>query len=135
MNRPISTVTFLVTMCLLTACDRGSEMPQGSSVRITQISPATSVSLRVGDSATIRAEVEYTLSVESGTITLVIQSSDNRTIANETEVVTKGTGKVVLSSTLVVPDTKVVQVFTPLSAQGQVSTTTVDQRAYKVEPK
>jgi hypothetical protein len=91
--------------------------------------------LRVGESATIKAEVEYSLSVESGTITMVIQSSDGGTISNETEVVTKGTGKVVLSSTFVVPDTKAIQVFTPLSSQGQVSTTTVDYRAYKVDPK
>ena len=135
MNRLRLTAGILVAMCALAACDRGSEVPGGTSIRIAHISPGTSTSLRVGESVTVRAEVEYALPAESGTITLVIQSSDNRTISNETEVVAKGSGKIVLSSTFVVPDTKAIQVFTPLSAQGQVSTTTVDQRAYKVEPK
>ena len=76
--------------------------------------------------------MNYTLNAGSGVITLVVQSADNSTIANYSEVVTKGSGTVALKSSFAVPETNSVLVFTPLSAQGQSSTSTVDARAFKV---
>jgi hypothetical protein len=139
MNRQKLTIVLLIAACAIGACGRNDSSrdsaPQGSAVSIAQITPSTSVALRVGDKVALRVEVDYALSVDSGTVTLVVQSSDNTPISSETEVVTKGSGKVVLNSTFVVPDTRAVQVFTPLSAQGQASTSTIDSRAYKVEPR
>jgi len=104
-------------------------------VRIVSISPDTGTTLRVADRVTFRVEVEYNLtSAPSGTITLVIQQGESGRVplANETQVVQKGSGKLVLTKDIEVPETNAVQVFTPLSAQGGSSTRTVDTRAYKV---
>jgi hypothetical protein len=105
------------------------------SVRIVSISPDTGATLRVGDRVTFKVEVEYNLtSTPSGTITLVIQQGESGRVplANETQVVQKGSGKLVLTKDIEVPETNAVQVFTPLSAQGGSSTRTVDTRAFKV---
>ena len=120
-------------------CERGSPgvpaAPSGSSVRITQISPDPSVPLHVGDPVNLQVTVAYTLTAESGTLTLVIQAADNSSISNLWEVVGKGSGTITLKASFVVPETGGVVVFVPLSAQGQAATSTVDSRAYKVAPK
>jgi hypothetical protein len=108
--------------------------PPGSSVRIVHISPPVSSIVRVGDRLSVVVEAEYSLTVDSGVVRLVIQGSDIFPIAQDTQVVTRGAGKVTLKAEAVVPDTKAIQVFTPLSARGQGTTTTVDHRVYKVLP-
>lgn len=127
---------------LLAACqfagnsgDAPPVAPSGSSIRIVQISPSTISPIRVGERVSLQVEVEYSLSVDSGVINLVVQASDNTGIAGETEVVTKGIGKLTLKAEFVVPDTRAVNVFTPLLAQGQPGTSTVDARTYKVVAK
>jgi hypothetical protein len=120
-------------------CERAgpgvSAAPSGSSIRITQISPEPSSTLRVGDRVNLQVAAAYTLNAESGTVTLVVQAADNSSIANQWEVVPKGSGAVTLKASFVVPETGSIVVFTPLSAQGQGATSTVDSRAYKVVPK
>ena len=109
--------------------------PAVDSVRIVSISPTPDMPLRVGETLTLQVEVEYNLtSAESGTVTLVIQQGESgrQSLANEIEVIMKGRGKVVLSKQLQVPETKALQVFTPLNVQGGSSTRVVDNRVYKV---
>ncbi len=63
------------------------------------------------------------------------KSADNSSVAQDTEVVTKGSGQTKFETEFIVPNTKTIQVFTPLSAQSQSSTSTVDMWAFKVVPK
>jgi len=106
----------------------------GSSVKIVSIAPELSVPLHVGEKQTIVVEVEYVMSQDSGTITLVIQKGESggRPLGSSTEVVLRGKGKIKLEATIQVPDTKAIKVFTPLSYQDGAGTSIVDYRAYEV---
>ena len=106
--------------------------PSGSIVKIVTITPDISSPLRTGDRVKLKVDISYNLTVDSGTIALVVQDSNNSGIAQTMEVLTKGNGKTSLEVEFTVPNTKAVQVFAPLSAQGQASTSTVEYRAYKV---
>ncbi|HVJ10565.1 MAG TPA: hypothetical protein VNC62_03240 [Burkholderiales bacterium] len=117
----------------LGACDQKPlKAPPGSFVKIVSVSPDTKSPLKVGAKVKLQVEVSYALTVDVGQITLVVQAADNATLANHMAVVKKGNGKITLSTEFVVPDSNAVQIFTPLSAQGQTATSTVDHRAYKV---
>jgi hypothetical protein len=48
------------------------------------------------------------------------------------DVLTRGEGTVTLETTVTIPNTKALQVFTPLQLPGQAQTTIVDMKAYKV---
>jgi hypothetical protein len=51
--------------------------PAVDSIKILSISPTTQTALRIGETLTLQAEVEYNLtSAESGTVTLVIQQEN-----------------------------------------------------------
>jgi hypothetical protein len=134
---------FLVSIAvasLISGCERaenssGTPAPSGSAVHITSVSPSIGETLYVGDKVRLQVSVDYTLTAESGTLSLVVQASDNSLIAHNVEVVTKGSGKVDLETVFVVPSTRTVQIFTPLAAQGQSSTSTVESRAFKVVPR
>jgi hypothetical protein len=105
------------------------------SVRILSISPGIETPLKVGAAASFSVEVEYNLVTSaSGTLTLVIQQGESgrEPLANETVVVQKGKGTITLRKEISVPDTAAVQVFVPLTAQGESSTSVVDSRAYGV---
>ena len=130
-NVAIVAVAWAVAGCQRTGPE-ATAAPGGSSVQIARISPDPSSPLQAGDRVNLEVSVNYTLNAGSGVITLVVQSADNSTIANYSEVVTKGSGTVALKSSFAVPETNSVLVFTPLSAQGQSSTSTVDARAFKV---
>jgi hypothetical protein len=123
----------LLSCTWLGACDqKPSKAPPGSFVKIVSVSPDTKSPLKVGDKVKVQVEVSYALSVDVGRITLVVQAANNATLANHMAVVNKGNGKLTLAAEFVVPDSNAVQIFTPLSAQGQSATSTVDHRAYKV---
>jgi hypothetical protein len=135
-----STLTVVaIALASLSGCERqgpgATAAPSGSAIRITRVSPEISSQLNVGDRVDLEVATEYTLNAESGVITLVVQSGDNSSIANQSEVVTRGSGSVTLKSSFTVPETNAIMVFTPLSAQGQAATSTVDTRAYKVGKK
>jgi hypothetical protein len=104
--------------------------PAGSFVRIASITPDTSGPLRVGDRVVLQVLVDYNLTSDAGTVSLVVQAADNSNLANTTEVLRRGRGKIILVAQFVVPDSNGIQIFTPLSAQGQNATSTVDHRAY-----
>jgi hypothetical protein len=88
--------------------------------------------LKVGDRVKVQVEVSYALTADVGHITLVVQAANNASLANHMAVLNKGNGKITLAAEFVVPDSNAVQIFTPLSAEGQTATSTVDHRAYKV---
>ena len=136
--RRTNLLMLLFLLAALSGCERNpstdSAAPSGSSVKILSTAPKTSAPLRVGDHVKLKVDVAHMLTVDSGTLGLVIQAADNSAIAQDMEVVTKGSGKTSFETEFVVPDTKAIQVFTPLSAQGQSSTSTVDMRAFKVIP-
>lgn len=126
-----------VVALILAGCDEGGSAddsaPAGSTVKILSTSPVHSESLIRGDLVRLRAEVEYRLNADSGTLSLVVQESDTSSISVQTEVVTRGTGTSVFETEFVVPDTKAILLFTPLTGQGQTKTSTVDTLAFKVE--
>jgi hypothetical protein len=135
--------TVLVSLALLFGGCVGHERAQAANtagrsadtVKILSVSPTTESVLHPGEKVPVRVEVEYTLdSSQSGTITLVIQQGEygGEPLANETRVVQKGSGKLVLAKEIDVPKTSAIQLFTPLSPQGATSTTVVDTRAYAV---
>ncbi|BFM10505.1 hypothetical protein R50072_06580 [Simiduia litorea] len=97
-------------------------------------SPADTETLKAGSSVKIRYEVQYNLaSTDTGSLTLVVQDASYETLGNEFYVVHKGSGTEILEAEITVPESRAVQVFTPLSPQGSSSTTVVDTRLYKVE--
>jgi len=110
-------------------------MPQfGSLAQITSISPDTTQILRSGEQVKLKVDVSYVLTAESGTIKLVVLAADNSGVAQDVEVITKGSGKSTLKAEFTVPSTTVIRVFTPLIVQGQNSTSAADGRTFQVVP-
>lgn len=128
---------YLITFAVAASNWAWQPDPAVDTIRILSISPSTDNPLRAGDTVTFQVEVEYNLaSANSGSVTLVVQQAESGRppLANEIEVVTKGRARIVLTKALRIPETKALQVFTPLNIQGGRSTTVVDNRIYKVLP-
>lgn len=127
----------LIGALIATGCDADRSdnraAPAGSTVKILATSPDLSRTLTVGDAVILEVEAEYRLNADSGTLSLVVQESDTSTIAVHTDVVTRGTGTVEFEAEFIVPETKAVLIFTPLTEQGQTSTTIVDTLAFEVQ--
>lgn len=124
----------VITVALL-GCEKNdstkAKPASAGAVRIVALSPETTTPLKVGEKVKIQVEVSYRLAAESGVVALVVQA-DNAAVAQSRQLVKRGGGKATLSVELVVPQTKALQVFTPLQAQGQKATTTADARTYEV---
>ena len=130
MMRSLAAILFVAC---LGACDQKPlKAPPGSFVKIVSVSPDTKSPLKVGAKVKVQVEVSYALTTDAGQITLVVQAANNTTLANRTMAVKKGEGTLTLSAEFVVPDSDAVQLYTPLSAQGQKATSTVAHRSYKV---
>jgi hypothetical protein len=129
-------IVFLVFGIGLWGCDTNptgkDAAPKGTSVRIVSMSPSNSTALKVGDTVELKVEVEYTFSGSNGNLALVVQTADNTLIAQDMEVVLKGSEKTTFEVSFVVPNTKTIAVFAPISAEGQMKTSTVDMKAFKV---
>jgi len=124
-------VLFTLTLLLSSMVVHAEE----DSVKILSISPTNAKPLIAGSTVAITAEVEYTLvSANTASITMVIQraESGHRPLANEFDVALKGTGKMKITTEVEIPNTKAIQVFIPLTPEGNQSTTIVDSRMYKV---
>lgn len=124
-----------VIAAALPGCEK-ADAPKGKpasagSVRIVALSPETTTPLKVGEKVKIQVDVRYRLAAESGVVALVVQA-DNAGVAQSRQLVKRGEGKATLWAEFIVPETKALQVFTPLQAQGQKATTTADVRTYKV---
>ena len=144
--RAVRTGMVLSLTVLAASCGRqeGAVVPNRTSsvsadrVTILSVTPGIDAVLQVGQKVPVKVEVEYVLSsAASATITLVIQQGEqgHEPLANETHVIQRGAGKLVLTKDIEVPDTNTIQIFTPLSPQGATRTTVVDTRAYGVAKK
>lgn len=103
-----------------------------TSVRIVEIAPATGDALLVGSKVAFELDIEYTLSTAEGTLGMVVQDAQDQPLAQRFDAVSGHSGRARLSLTLDVPDTQTLRVFAPIAAQGQVGTTVVDVREYRV---
>ena len=100
-----------------------------------RLAPDPATPLKVGAKVRLELELNYALTTaDSGTLAVVVQA-DNRHLAQTAATIQKGAGQAALSVEFVVPQTSALQVFTPLSARGQETTSTVAQRTYKVVEK
>ncbi len=122
----------------LGACEPAPSKPPtlpASYVRIAKLSPDATRPLKVGDKVKVNLQVQldYALTrADTGAVMVVVQTADNQNLVQKAQAVRKGVGKATLAVEFVVPQTSAVKVFTPLSEQGQTSTTTVALRTYKV---
>ncbi len=107
-------------------------------IKILELSPDPSIPLKSGSEVRIKVKIEYSIAADSALINLLIQKDDSSgstmsLIGNTMQTITKGSGTITLEKAVTVPDTSVLQVFTPLMIPGQTSTSTVDFRFYRVE--
>lgn len=120
----------------LGACEPAPSKPPklpASYVRIAKLSPDATRPLKVGDKVNLQVQLDYALTkADTGAVMVVVQTADNQNLVQKAQAVRKGVGKATLAVEFVVPQTSAVKVFTPLSEQGQTSTTTVALRTYKV---
>jgi len=80
----------------------------------------------------MRVTVAYWLAADSGSVSLVVQGADTSSVAQDERVIKRGGGELVFEKEFVVPDTKTLRVFVPLSGGDQTATSTLDTRAYSV---
>ncbi len=113
----------------------GCTAQNNGSVKIVSISPEPYAVMRAGDKVDLKVEVEYTLKKGPGNISLVAQKDGTSSIGSVREVIKEGSGRITLALSFVVPETKVVNVFVPLTPGGYTKTVIVDSRVYNVAPK
>lgn len=126
----------VAALAALAGCERPAATKAAlppSFVRIMKIAPDPAAPLKVGERVKLEVEVNYALTTaNSGTLGVVVQSADDRNLAQSMAAVQKGAGKAAMAVEFVVPQTSAVKVFTPLSPRGQRATSTVAVRTYKV---
>jgi|GEM_PF-2469290 len=127
-------ISFILSAAL---CYAGNAATQGSYVKILELQPDPSVPLEAGSTVHFEVKLEYYVKEDSATVDLLIQKGEHSGgtdpfIGSVMEVLTHGKGVVTLEIEVKVPDTKAIQVFTPLGIPGQTQTSIVDMRFYKV---
>lgn len=134
MKKIILVSSLIMSLIFLVATSYAeSTSTQSSYVKILEIQPDLSVPLEVGSDVDFEVKVEYSVEEDSATIDLVIQKGGiSPFIGGDTDIITRGQGVVTLKAKVKIPDTKAIQVFTPLGLQGQAQTSIVDSRFYKV---
>jgi hypothetical protein len=132
----------LLALCVHVGAEAQSgshtDTPTGSSVKIERIEPSLAQLVRAGTKVRFEVEISYVVTADSATVGLIVQrgdSSENRVLSFTTDIAPKGSGKLTMSTEVVIPDTRVIHVFTPLSHQGDSRTSVVDMRSYKVVSK
>ena len=123
---------FLVAIVAGCGADNNSDVWKAPSGSTVNIEPSTSEVLKPGQKVSLKVKAAYALSADSGTLGLVVQDASNSSLTQTMNVVLRGNGNEELAVEFIVPDTKAIQVFVPLSGQGQSKTSTVFGRAYKV---
>ena len=106
-------------------------------IKIIQIQPDPSVPLEAGSEVHFEVQLEYYVNEDSATASLIIQKGEhsggsNVLIENVKDFLAPGKGTLTLETTVKVPDTKLVEIFTPLTISGQTQTSILDMRSYKV---
>ena len=126
-----SIVVFIVGVAGCSKADKDAA-PSGSTISITSMSPAIGQQLRVGSTVKMKVNVAYSLSVDTGSVGLVVQTADTKSITQDERMIKKGGGELVFESEFVVPDTSSVRIFVPLNGDTQTTTSTLDTRSYVV---
>jgi hypothetical protein len=103
-----------------------------TSVRIVDIAPTTNDALHPGDKIAFELDIAYTLSTTEGTLGVVVQDAQDKPLAQRFDAVVGHSGRARMTLALQVPETEALRVFAPIAAQGQVGTTVVDMREYRV---
>jgi len=130
-------VSFLMCSLFLFGC---SKQKSNNFIKIKTISPSTLKPLNVGEVVEIEVEIEYKVTNVPATITLNIQKGESQgddydaVIASIDEVVFEKKKTISMKYEFKVPETRAIKVYTPLTVEGQVSTTIVDVRGYQVLP-
>ncbi len=137
MNKMICALSLVIALFVVSTCYAETEGKKENYVKIREIQPDLSLPLEVGSDITFEVNVEYYLNEDSATIDLVIQKAEHSGSAasylgGDTEIISPGSGVVTLKTTIKIPETKAIQIFTPLTLQGQNSSSIVDSRFYKV---
>jgi hypothetical protein len=137
MKKIICALSLVIALIFVSTCYAETAVKKDNYVKIREIQPDLSLPLEVGSDINFEVNVEYYLNEDSATIDLVIQKAEHSGdgtsyIGGDTEVVGPGSGLVTLKAKIKIPDTKAIQIFTPLTLQGQNSSSIVDSRFYKV---
>ena len=140
MKRTASLLSLIFACIIIVACSdeksnfKGQQTSKSHNVKILSISPPTSETLYVGKDYDIEVKVEYSFKASEGQVALVIQrgESGHSPVAYSTQPILNKKGTLTLKSNITVPKTNAIQVFTPLSAQGDTSTSVVAIRNYRV---
>jgi len=129
----------LIISCIFTPilCHAGNTSNHDNYVKIIQIQPDPSVPLEAGTEVHFEVQLEYYVNEDSATVSLIIQKgehSDNSSvlIGNVKEFIAHGKGTLTLETSVKVPDTKLIEIFAPLTTSGQTQTSILDMRSYKV---
>jgi hypothetical protein len=126
--------SIVVFIASVTGCSKADKdaAPSGSTISITSMSPAIGQQLRVGTTVKLKVNAAYWLSVETGSVGLVVQTADTKSIVQDERIIKKGGGEIVFESEFVVPDTPNIRIFVPLNGDSQTTTSTLDTRSYVV---
>jgi len=139
--KKISQLLGLIIACIIVvACSdensnfNGQETSKSHNVKILSISPPTSEFLYVGKDYDIEVKVEYSFKANEGQVGLVIQrgESGHSSVAYSTQPILNKKGTLTLKANITVPKTNAIQIFTPLTAQGDTFTSVVSTRSYRV---
>ena len=140
--RSVSRATTYEAVCLffLAACDGArstlaAPAPAGSRVSIVGITPTTDEAFLVGQRVRLELKVAYELTAESGSLDVFIQDAEGQAFAMSRMAITRGVGNEDFALEFKVPNTKSIQVFVPLGAEGQQATTTMATREFRVSAK
>ncbi len=131
----IGLISGLAAALFLAACTAG---PEQGAVKILSIKPDINTVLHVNNRLDVEVTVEYTLKSEPGEISLVIQnetaSGGDRFIASVKQELAAGSGTLTLKKSVIVPETTMIGVYTPISPGGLYKKTSiVDSKNFKVD--
>jgi hypothetical protein len=134
MRYSIFIASLVALIVALSGCSKTDKdaAPSGSTISITSMSPAIGQQLRVGSTVKMKVNVAYWLSVDTGSVGLVVQTADTKSIAQDERMIKKGGGELVFESEFIVPDTPNIRIFVPLNGDNQTATSTLDTRSYAV---
>lgn len=106
----------------------------GSFIRIVSVSPPLDQSLKPDEEVQFEVEVEYTLAVESGFVSLYVQRGDyaGPPLGQTSVAVTRGSGKVKLSTVARVSGRSSLMLFTPINHNADGGSSLADARTYRV---
>ena len=110
-----------------------------SSIKIVAVEPDAAHPIYPGDTVNVKVKVDYEIFEPAGMVSLIIQKEDigkavpDALLGAAMKPVTQGKGTVELEKSIVVPQGKVIQIFTPLLIQGANQTNVVDRKLLDIK--